>query len=105
MMIYFQADVIVNSAIPELNLSKGRASKALLEAAGATIQSECNNCYPNGIKSGEVATTGSGNLKCQAIYHVTLPRWNNQGDERVGWFLFALLFALRHRLNQKIKDE
>ena len=104
-MIYFQADVIVNSADPELNLRKGRASKALLDAAGETIQDECNTGYPFGIESGEVAVTGSGNLKCRAIYHVTLPKWNNQGDEKVGCFFVALLFAPHHRLNRKIKDE
>ena len=99
-MNYYQADVIVNSAVPELNLSRGRASKALLDAAGETIQSECNTWYPSGIKSGDVAITGSGNLKCQSIFHVTLPKWTNQGDEQVGWsfflsfsFFFALSFA------------
>ena len=54
----------------------------MLDAAGETIQSECKTGYPSGIESGEVAITGSGKLKCQAIYHVTLPKWNNQGDEK-----------------------
>ncbi|XP_071127799.1 protein mono-ADP-ribosyltransferase PARP15-like [Mytilus edulis] len=75
-------DVLVNSAVPDLDLSKGRASKALVDAAGTSLQSECTNQYPSGINSKTVAITGPGNLHCKAIFHVTLPRWKAQGDEK-----------------------
>ncbi|CAC5369063.1 unnamed protein product [Mytilus coruscus] len=75
-------DVLVNSAVPDLDLNKGRASKALVDAAGKSIQSECTNKYPSGINSKTVAITGPGNLHCKAIFHVTLPRWQAQGDEK-----------------------
>lgn len=81
-IIHQTTDVLVNSAVPDLNLSKGRASKALLEAAGDSIQSECTDQYPSGINSKTVAITGPGNLHCKAIFHVTLPRWQAQGDEK-----------------------
>ncbi|CAG2214767.1 PARP10_14_15 [Mytilus edulis] len=81
-IIHQTTDVLVNSAVTDLDLSKGRASKALLEAAGDSIQSECTDQYPTGINSKTVAITGPGNLHCKAIFHVTLPRWQAQGDEK-----------------------
>ncbi|CAG2202845.1 unnamed protein product [Mytilus edulis] len=68
-IIHQTTDVLVNSAVTDLDLSKGRASKALLEAAGDSIQSECTDQYPTGINSKTVAITGPGNLHCKAIFH------------------------------------
>ncbi|XP_076118299.1 protein mono-ADP-ribosyltransferase PARP15-like [Mytilus galloprovincialis] len=81
-IIHQTTDVLVNSAAPDLDLRKGRASKSLLEAAGDSIQSECTDQYPTGINSKTVAITGPGNLHCKAIFHVTLPKWQAQGDEK-----------------------
>lgn len=75
-------DVIINSSVTDLDLSKGRASKALLEAAGDDIQLECSIDYPSGITPEDVAITGPGDLNCQNIYHVALPKYKNVGDEK-----------------------
>ncbi|XP_060082622.1 protein mono-ADP-ribosyltransferase PARP15-like [Ylistrum balloti] len=77
------ADVIVNSSVKELKLDKGIASKCLLEAAGDKIQSECDRDYPNGISHGDLAVTSGGNLSCQKIYHVCLPKWTGPEEEEV----------------------
>lgn len=81
--ILLQTDVVINSAVPDLTLSKGRASKALLEVAGDSIQLECKQKYKSGITSADVAVTGPGKLQCKVIYHVTLPTYRQDGDEKV----------------------
>ncbi|XP_061184934.1 uncharacterized protein LOC133192948 [Saccostrea echinata] len=77
-----QVDVIVNSNGSDLDLSKGRASKALLSAAGFGIQVECQQNYPNGIQDGEIAITSGGQLSCQAIYHGALSKYSSTQDEQ-----------------------
>ncbi|XP_076071626.1 protein mono-ADP-ribosyltransferase PARP14-like [Mytilus galloprovincialis] len=92
-------DVLVNSAVPELNLGKGRLSKEILEAAGYSIQSECTDQYPTAIDSNTVAITSPGNLQCKAIFHVTLPRWRAQGDEK---FLYEVsLITIKKQFDKK----
>ena len=73
----------MNSNRCDLDLSKGRASKALLDAAGTGIQAECKQKYPNGIQDGEIAVTSGGQLPCKAIYHGALPKYSGPGDEQV----------------------
>ncbi|XP_029936582.1 protein mono-ADP-ribosyltransferase PARP9 [Myripristis murdjan] len=63
-----RADVIVNTASPDLNLSAGEISRALLKKAGPNIQSEISK-YKNTYLSGHVITTGSYNLPCKQVYH------------------------------------
>lgn len=79
----FQVDVIVNSNLRSLDLSRGRASKALLDAAGDGIQTECRTNYPNGIEDGEIAITSGGQLSCKAIYHGALSKYTCDEDEEV----------------------
>lgn len=78
-----QTDVIVNSSNKNLDLSKGRASKALLEAASKSLQSECNSKYPSGIDYGDVAVTGPGDLDCKKVFHGALPKWEGPKQEKV----------------------
>lgn len=61
--------MIVNSTSQDLNLTSGRASKGLYEAAGESIQKECKEKYPKGVKHGEVAESGGGKLDCQYVFH------------------------------------
>lgn len=77
-----KVDVIVNSSNCRLELKKGRASKALLDAAGDVIQTECD-IYPNGIQNGEIAITSGGQLSCKAIYHGALSKYSGPQDEQV----------------------
>lgn len=73
----------MNSSNCSLNLSQGRASKAMLDAAGDGIQTECRTNYPNGIQDGEIAITSGGQLSCDAIYHGALSKYTCDEDEEV----------------------
>ncbi|KAL5012887.1 hypothetical protein ScPMuIL_011438 [Solemya velum] len=77
------ADVIVSSSNSKLHLKDGRASAALLAAAGDNIQTECDENYPNGIQPGEVAITGPGNLHCCKIYHACLPKYKGSTEIKI----------------------
>ena len=52
-------------------------SKALLDRGGQTLQKECQQNAPNGIKSGEVVVTSGGQLKCQLVIHGACWRWDD----------------------------
>ncbi|XP_076462556.1 protein mono-ADP-ribosyltransferase PARP14-like isoform X2 [Babylonia areolata] len=67
-----QADVIVNSTGKDLNLSNGAVSKSVLQQAGAELQVEINNNYPNKVNVGDVAITKGYGLQCKHVFHVCL---------------------------------
>ncbi|XP_071089495.1 protein mono-ADP-ribosyltransferase PARP14-like [Haliotis cracherodii] len=78
----FKADVIVNPTDRELNLSRGRLSKAISDAAGPALEAECRRKYPNGTYS--LAVTSAGLLQASEIYHVVIPPWNRaRGEENL----------------------
>ncbi|KAI0233840.1 Protein mono-ADP-ribosyltransferase PARP9 [Lamellibrachia satsuma] len=72
-----KVDVIVNSTNCQLQLERGYVSKALLDRGGQTLQKECQQNAPNGIKSGEVVVTSGGQLKCQLVIHGACCRWDD----------------------------
>ncbi|KAL3864451.1 hypothetical protein ACJMK2_006135 [Sinanodonta woodiana] len=74
------SDVIMNSVTTELNLDEGLLSKSLIKEGGKEIQDECNSSYPNGIKYGDIAITGAGNLRCKTIFHVPVTPWDGRED-------------------------
>lgn len=76
-----QADVIICAASRNLDLSKGRMSKSMLEAAGQEIQNECKSKYPDGIGHDEIADVKGGKMKCKRIYFVALPLYGSKGSE------------------------
>ena len=63
----------MNSSNEKLNLKVGALSKSLLDVAGNQMQTECNRKYPQGIKTGGLAVTMGYKLKCQNVYHGSLP--------------------------------
>lgn len=65
----------------DLDLETGRGSKALADSGGDAIQKECEENYPGGITENEVAVTNGGNLKCRKVYHVTLPKWEDNNKQ------------------------
>ncbi|XP_046570910.1 protein mono-ADP-ribosyltransferase PARP14-like [Haliotis rubra] len=75
-----KADVLVNPTGKDLNMSVGAVSRCLLEAGGKAIQTACKEKYPSGLKTGHVAVTTGGNLRCKEIYHGILQAWNNGKD-------------------------
>ncbi|XP_046555389.1 protein mono-ADP-ribosyltransferase PARP14-like [Haliotis rubra] len=72
-----ESDVIVNTANEHLDLSVGGLSKHLVSVGGAIIRTQCKKLYPNGIREGDVASTGSGKLHCKELYHCCLPEWKS----------------------------
>ncbi|XP_078312815.1 protein mono-ADP-ribosyltransferase PARP14-like [Crassostrea virginica] len=75
-----EADVIVNTASPNLNLRQGAVSNSIVNLGGDTIQQECRAEYPNGINYGEIAITKAGKLDCMLVFHGALPQWDNIGN-------------------------
>ncbi|CAI9714785.1 Hypothetical predicted protein [Octopus vulgaris] len=76
-------DVIVNSTNKELQLQKGSFSKYILFAAGSEIQDECNQKYPQGISTSEIAITKGYNLKCKNVFHLALPPWDENSSDSI----------------------
>ncbi|XP_056005276.1 protein mono-ADP-ribosyltransferase PARP14-like isoform X3 [Ostrea edulis] len=86
--------VIVLTAYPDLNLNKTQVTKAVLKEGGGMIQMDICNNYPNGIKEGDVAIVGSGNLPCKEIYIGTLPKYSsdpNTADKTLKDFVMKCL--------------
>ncbi|KAK3598400.1 hypothetical protein CHS0354_019803 [Potamilus streckersoni] len=72
-----KVDVIVNTVAKSLDLTHGAVSQSLLKQGGQSLQDECKMKYPNGIKDGDIAVTGGGDLNCQIVCHVALVQWND----------------------------
>ncbi len=64
-------DVIVNTAGSDLNLASGKVSQAISQAAGPTLQQECNTLIAarGNVASWLIVETGPGLLACKKIYH------------------------------------
>ena len=73
--------MIVCTASKNLELSRGRASRALLEKAGIEMKDDCENRYPDGIEYDEIAIVKAGNLPCKKVYFVALPVWGTGHNE------------------------
>ena len=67
-------DVVVNAANREL-IPGGGVDGAIHRAGGPSIAAEARQHAPLG--TGEVLTTGSGNLKCLALIHTVGPIWGS----------------------------
>ena len=76
----FQADVLVNTTSPNLDLNFGQVSAALLRTAGAEIQRECKERYPKGVQGPEIAVTMGYNLKCQFVFHGSLRSYSTKSQ-------------------------
>lgn len=71
----------VNTTNNQLNLSSGAVSKALLDAAGQSLQDECTKKKP--VKTGSVTITGPGKLPCKHVFHTVIPSHDEKGSEKV----------------------
>ena len=87
-LFYIKADVIVSSVSNNLDLMKGRASKALLKAAGEELQEQCRDNYPDGLDNDEIAVLNPGNLNCKKVYLVSLMKWTGDTEEKVHLFCY-----------------
>ncbi|XP_021359151.1 poly [ADP-ribose] polymerase 14-like isoform X2 [Mizuhopecten yessoensis] len=88
-----KADVIVNCASADLDLSRGRGSKALAQTAGPDVQADLKNNYSTNISEGDVAVSVPGNLKCRKVYHVYLTKWNQDTQGLLKVITNCLLLA------------
>ncbi|XP_062595054.1 uncharacterized protein LOC134256426 [Saccostrea cucullata] len=75
-----QVDVYVNGVHSSFDLSR-IPSKKLSDAAGPALEADCKKRFPNGLKIGDIADTGGFNSNCQRVYHVTLPRSQQDGSQ------------------------
>ncbi|KAL3863403.1 hypothetical protein ACJMK2_005160 [Sinanodonta woodiana] len=65
-----RADVIVNSAAPDLTLQKGEVATCLSKTAGAVLQKDIQSQYPKGVEEGKVVKGEEvGRLLCKRVYH------------------------------------
>ena len=69
----------MNTTNPQLQLSQGAVSLALLKVGGQLLQQECDNKAP--INVGDVAITGPGNLRCRHVLHTVLPGYKKRSVE------------------------
>lgn len=67
----------MNTTAPELKLSSGAVSNAILNEAGRHLQEEINN-YRWNCKLGDVLKTKGHGLKARYVYHV-LCAYKTQG--------------------------
>ncbi|XP_052796100.1 uncharacterized protein LOC128228688 isoform X2 [Mya arenaria] len=77
-----KVDVVVCTANKNLDLSRGRASKVILEAAGVDLINDVQSKYPNGIDYDTIAAVNPGNLPCTKVYFVALPVAGTGKDEK-----------------------
>ena len=84
-----QADVYINSTNPQLDLSHGELSQALVKACGDQLKEEAKQSRP--LHPTQVAVTSAGNLKANAIYHVSLPDHSVAGSETVRFYCVPYL--------------
>lgn len=74
-----EADVVVNAANPQLQMGGGVAG-AIHRAGGKKLNKECRKIraekYPNGLPTGEVVITPSGEMEnCKYVIHTVGPRY------------------------------
>ncbi|XP_051868998.1 protein mono-ADP-ribosyltransferase PARP14-like isoform X2 [Pristis pectinata] len=73
-----RVDVVVNAANEDLKHIGGLA-KALLDAAGAVLQNECDWIVNQrgSLMPGEAVITEAGRLPCSRVIHAVGPRWRD----------------------------
>ncbi|XP_072025000.1 protein mono-ADP-ribosyltransferase PARP14-like [Amphiura filiformis] len=84
-----KADVIVNTAAADMVLSRGNVSIALLQAAGANLQTECDAQVTQAdgtrkdVAPGAFIETGPGNLACKKVFHINCPRYGQKDSLQI----------------------
>ncbi|WAR01580.1 hypothetical protein MAR_008138 [Mya arenaria] len=69
----FEADVLVNSTSPNLQLkSGGGVSASISKEAGPAIEDEIRRKYPGGIEVLEFAETSGYRLKCKKAFQAEM---------------------------------
>lgn len=81
--------MIVNRIRGDLNLSGGPVSKALLQAAGVSLQDECDKYQQEygELVIGDILVTNGGELCCQYVFHVNLPLYGDRTSLKVRYIV------------------
>ncbi|XP_030579266.1 protein mono-ADP-ribosyltransferase PARP14-like isoform X2 [Archocentrus centrarchus] len=75
-------DVIVNTISEDMNLKQGAVSKAILSAAGDTLQDAIySEARRSKLQYGDVVITDGYRLRCQKVFHAVCPFWDNEGGQ------------------------
>lgn len=75
-------DVIVNTISEDMNLNQGAVSKAILQAAGPSLQPAVRSeAGSSPLPYGDVVVTDGFNLKCRKVFHAVCPYWNNGANQ------------------------
>uniref|UniRef100_W5M6V2 Poly [ADP-ribose] polymerase n=1 Tax=Lepisosteus oculatus TaxID=7918 RepID=W5M6V2_LEPOC len=70
-------DVIVNTISEDLDLNKGAVSKAIFQAAGLELQTLVKTETAGArFDHGDVVITGGCMLRCNKVFHVICPSWD-----------------------------
>ncbi|XP_043929618.1 protein mono-ADP-ribosyltransferase PARP14-like [Protopterus annectens] len=87
-LCHHKVDVVVNASNEDLKHIGGLAG-ALLDAAGPSLQTECNKLVKEkgSLKPGDVVITESGRLPCKHVIHAVGPRWNSSDPEKCKYLL------------------
>lgn len=65
-----------------MNLNQGDLSKAILSAAGSSLQDAIYSAATGSkLPSGNVVVTDGYNLTCQKVFHAVCPSWDNGGGK------------------------
>lgn len=73
-----QTDVIVNTIGDNMNLNQGAVSKALLQAAGPSLQSAVQSeSKTSKLQPCDVVITKGFKLSCRKVFHTVCPFWEN----------------------------
>ena len=83
-LLSVQADVLVNSTNPEMDLQRGAVSCCILAKAGRGLLEECHRKYPEGFSGEDIAVTTGHRLHAKEIYHLALSAWSPTGAKQVG---------------------
>ncbi|KAM7415528.1 hypothetical protein PAMA_017845 [Pampus argenteus] len=93
-------DVIINTISENMNLNQGAISKAILEAAGPSLQSAVQSeARAATLQYGEVVITDGFNLACRKVFHAVCPHW----DKGKGWAEEELISIIRYCLEEAEK--
>ncbi|KAK3610480.1 hypothetical protein CHS0354_016670 [Potamilus streckersoni] len=99
-----QAEVLVNTISPNLDLTKGAISASLSFKAGTGLQKEVNQ-YKSPVSYGVILKTGACQLPspCRAVYHGALKKYSPH-DDSILIFKEFLLNCLQKASESKYKS-
>lgn len=101
-LVFEQVDAIVNAANEDLKHYGGLA-KAILDAGGSAIQTECDSYVRlhGKLRAEGAVCLGAGNLPCRKIIHAVGPRWKGgrQNEEYSLYFTIYNVLSIAEKEN------